>query len=96
MPLDAVGGTMLLVRADVHRDGLVFPCYPYGLQIPRIRPPGMNVWYGEIETEGLGIMAGDMGVQCWGCRTCRSSTNGADCRGRRSRRLHSNIRLFLA
>jgi peptide chain release factor subunit 1 len=21
---------------------------------------------GELETEGLGIMAGDMGYQCWG------------------------------
>lgn len=25
VPLDTVGGTMLLVRADVHRDGLIFP-----------------------------------------------------------------------
>ncbi len=28
--LDAVGTTMLLVRADAHRDGLVFPPFPYG------------------------------------------------------------------
>ncbi len=64
VPLDSVGGTMLLVRADVHRDGLVFPAFPYGLQNPRIRTD--NYWMGELETEGLGIMASDLGVQCWG------------------------------
>jgi hypothetical protein len=60
--LDAVGGTMLLVRADVHRDGLVFPPFPYGRQSPLVRPGRA----GEIETEGLGLMAKDMGVQPWG------------------------------
>ena len=65
VPLDSVGGTMLLVRADVHRDGLVFPSFPYGLHNPRIRTTG-NLWPGELETEGLGIMALDLGVQCWG------------------------------
>lgn len=66
--LDAVGGTTLLVRADVHRDGLVFPPFPYGAGSPAIRSPhplGPAV-RGEIETEGLGIMAIDMGYQCWG------------------------------
>jgi Anp1 len=62
--LDSVGGTMLLVRADVHRNGLVFPCFPYGLSNPKIRTN--NFWLGEIETEGLGIMATDLGVECWG------------------------------
>jgi peptide chain release factor subunit 1 len=71
VPLDAVGGTMLLVRADRHRDGLVFPCYPYGVQSLRVRPRGMNDWYGEIETEGFGIMATDMGTQCWGVPNLR-------------------------
>jgi glycosyltransferase involved in cell wall biosynthesis len=64
VPLDSVGGTMLLVRADVHRDGIIFPPFPYGLENPKIR--GDNDWRGEIETEGLGIMAADAGVQCWG------------------------------
>lgn len=64
VPLDSVGGTMLLVRADVHRDGLVFPAFPYGLPNAKIRSD--NHWLGEIETEGFGIMAGDAGVQCWG------------------------------
>jgi peptide chain release factor subunit 1 len=59
--LDAVGGTVLLVRADLHRDGLIFPAFPYGLPNARIR--GSE---GELETEGLGIMAHDMGHTCWG------------------------------
>src|SRR5215813_2206261 len=59
--LDAVGGTMLLVRADLHRDGLIFPAFPYGQESARRRPER-----GELETEGLGLMAQDMGHQCWG------------------------------
>jgi peptide chain release factor subunit 1 len=58
--LSAVGGTMLLVKADVHRDGLVFPAFRYGLPSEGIRPGG------EIETEGLAVMARDMGFECWG------------------------------
>jgi len=66
MRLDAVGGTMLLVKADLHRDGLIFPPFRYGLANDAVRP-SHPVWgRGEIETEGLGIMARDMGVQCWG------------------------------
>jgi hypothetical protein len=59
--LDAVGGTMLLVRADIHRDGLIFPSFPYGRPSAVARPGGA-----ELDTEGLGIMARDMGHQCWG------------------------------
>jgi hypothetical protein len=66
--LDAVGGTMLLVRADRHRDGLVFPPFFYGARSRWVRSPhpsrGDHV--GEIETEGFGIMAKDMGIECWG------------------------------
>ena len=66
--LDAVGGTMLLVRADLHREGLVFPTYLYGRRSRFARDPspfgGDDV--GEIETEGLAMMAKDMGVECWG------------------------------
>ncbi len=55
--LDAVGGTMLPVRADLHRDGLIFPPFRYGLENPAIRA-SHPVWgRGEIETEGLGILA---------------------------------------
>ncbi len=60
--LDSVGGTMLLVKADVHRDGLIFPAFSYGLENPLRRIDN----FGEIETEGLGLMAKDMGYQCWG------------------------------
>jgi hypothetical protein len=59
--LDSVGGTMLLVRADLHRDGLIFPPYYYGRASEKARGPS-----GEIETEGLGMMAHDMGHECWG------------------------------
>jgi peptide chain release factor subunit 1 len=61
--LDAVGGTVLLVRADLHRDGLIFPAFPYGARNPLIRD---RAPLGELETEGLGMMAHDMGYQCWG------------------------------
>ena len=49
--LDGVGGTMLLVRADIHREGLNFPVQPHR-------------YY--IETEGLAQIAMDMGYQSWG------------------------------
>ncbi len=61
VPLDAVGGTMLLVRADLHRDGLIFPSVPYRAGHPKSRGGE-----GELETEGLGILASDMGETCWG------------------------------
>ncbi len=74
--LHAVGGTMLLVKADLHRDGLIFPPYLYGKQNQYIRKNNqlMGKWQifnkeqsqGEIETEGLAIMAADMGIECWG------------------------------
>lgn len=59
--LDAVGGTMLLVRADLHREGLIYPPFLYGRENPRIRKDR-----GELETEGLAIMARDMGYIVWG------------------------------
>jgi len=85
--LHAVGGTMLLIKADIHRDGLIFPPFLYGSKNKRIRnthffftsqkekflgiPKAVkkilkNEYQGEIETEGLGIMANDMGHSCWG------------------------------
>jgi hypothetical protein len=66
--LDAVGGTMLLVRADVHRSGLIFPPYLYGREsrFARKQSPFTRSGIGEVETEGLGIMAKDMGIECWG------------------------------
>jgi hypothetical protein len=64
--LDSVGGTMLLVRADLHREGLVFPPFRYGVKNSGIRDPHPVWGGGEIETEGLAMMARDMGYQCWG------------------------------
>jgi hypothetical protein len=61
---------VLLVRADVHREGLIYPTFLYGRANPRIRTgrdSGLEGQLdGEIETEGLGIMARDMGYRCWG------------------------------
>jgi peptide chain release factor subunit 1 len=64
--LDVVGGTALFVRADIHRDGLIFPCFPYGAANPAVRRPHPLHIDGELETEGFGIMAMEMGHQCWG------------------------------
>jgi peptide chain release factor subunit 1 len=60
VPLHAVGGAVLLVRGDLHRAGLRFPSEPYGVGHPLARERG------ELETEGLGIMAHDVGEGCWG------------------------------
>jgi peptide chain release factor subunit 1 len=76
--LDAVGGTVLLVRADIHREGLIFPTFFLGRPIARARRDNLchsrfdflRAWrgdyQGEIETEGLGIMAHEMGYPCHG------------------------------
>ncbi len=67
-PIDAVGGTMLLIRADCHRDGLVFPPFLYGKRNNKIRVRddiSLPNEEGEVETEGLGILASDMNLQCW-------------------------------
>ena len=48
--VDSVGGTMLLIKADLHRDGLLFPPFSYKQY---------------VETEGLAMMAKDMGYSCW-------------------------------
>lgn len=69
VPLHAVGGTALLVKADLHRDGLIFPPYFYGDRNARARQQKEFIEtsrFGEIETEGLGIMANDMGIRCYG------------------------------
>ena len=59
--LHAVGGTVLWINADIHRDGLIFPPFPYGHKNRFIRSR-----QNELETEGLGIMAIDMGHTAWG------------------------------
>jgi hypothetical protein len=64
--LEAVGGTMLLVRADLHRDGLIFPPFYYGPSHPFAREKNPGEPKGEIETEGFGLLAADMNLKCWG------------------------------
>lgn len=49
--LDGVGGTALLVKAEVHRDGAMFPPFAF---------------YHLIETEGFAKMAKRLGWQSWG------------------------------
>ncbi|ORY66395.1 mannan polymerase complexes MNN9 subunit [Pseudomassariella vexata] len=51
VPLDGVGGTALLVKADVHRDGAMFPPFPF---------------YHLIETEGFAKMARRLGWHATG------------------------------
>lgn len=66
--LEGVGGTMLLIKADIHRDGLTFPSYPYGVRSPYARAQNevAGSGGGEYETEGLAMMAKDMGHETWG------------------------------
>lgn len=49
--LDGVGGTALLVKADVHRDGAMFPPFAF---------------YHLIETEGFAKMAKRLGWKAFG------------------------------
>ncbi|GMF54088.1 unnamed protein product [Phytophthora fragariaefolia] len=59
-PLDSVGGTMLYVRAEVHRQGVLFPVhYVIGSEWGR-------EGYDGIETEGLCYTAHFLGYKCWG------------------------------
>jgi mannan polymerase complexes MNN9 subunit len=51
VPLDGVGGTALLVKAEVHRDGAMFPAFPF---------------YHLIETEGFAKMAKRLGWSATG------------------------------
>lgn len=51
MPLDGVGGAALLVKADVHRDGAMFPPFSF---------------YHLIETEGFAKMSKRLGWQPYG------------------------------
>lgn len=51
MQLDGVGGTCLLVKSAVHRDGAMFPNFPF---------------YHLIETEGFARMAKRLGYEVYG------------------------------
>ena len=49
--LDGVGGTALVVKADVHRDGAMFPAFPF---------------FHLVETEGFAKMARRLGYEVFG------------------------------
>lgn len=51
IPLDGVGATALFVKADIHREGAIFPPIPFKHQ---------------LESEGFAKMATDMGYKLWG------------------------------
>ncbi|ODQ79746.1 glycosyltransferase family 62 protein [Babjeviella inositovora NRRL Y-12698] len=51
MALDGVGGAAVLVKADVHRDGAMFPSFPF---------------YHLIETEGFAKMVKRLGYEVFG------------------------------
>ncbi len=50
--LDSVGATMMLIRADVHRGGLIFPPFKYHNS--------------RDEMQGVACLARDMGYNCYG------------------------------
>lgn len=56
--LHAVGGTMLLVRGDCHREGLIWPAHPYGVVDERSAD--------ENGLGDIGLVAGSMGYTCVG------------------------------
>jgi len=61
VPIDSVGGTILYVKADVHREGVAFATsYVIGAEWDMLEG-----WDG-IETEGLCYMARPLGYSCWG------------------------------
>ncbi|PYH95288.1 alpha-1,6 mannosyltransferase subunit [Aspergillus ellipticus CBS 707.79] len=51
LELDGVGGTALMVKADVHRDGAMFPAFPF---------------YHLVETEGFAKMVKRLGYSVYG------------------------------
>jgi len=60
VPLDSVGGTMLYVKADAHRQGVLFPVHHL------IGSEWESEGYDGIETEGLCYTAHFLGFKCWG------------------------------
>ena len=58
--LDSVGGTVLLVKADIHRQGVNFPI------INLVGTEWEGEGYDGIETEGLCLLAKHLCYTCWG------------------------------
>jgi mannan polymerase complexes MNN9 subunit len=64
VPLDGVGGTALMVKADVHRDGAMFPPFAF---------------YHLIETEGFAKMAKRLDHQSYGLPNYKVSLKTIPC-----------------
>lgn len=64
LELDGVGGTTLLVKAEVHRDGAMFPPFPF---------------YHLIETEGFAKMARRLGWKSYGLPNYFVSVHKSSC-----------------
>ena len=60
MQLDSVGGTMLWVKASVHRDGVIFPVANI------VGSDWHRQGYVGLETEGICWLAKFLGYKCWG------------------------------
>ncbi|CEM12201.1 unnamed protein product [Vitrella brassicaformis CCMP3155] len=60
VPIDAVGGTVLFVKATLHRQGVLFP--PYHV----IGADWGGEGYDGVETEGLCYVAATIGAACHG------------------------------
>ncbi|ODQ78433.1 glycosyltransferase family 62 protein [Babjeviella inositovora NRRL Y-12698] len=59
--LDSVGGTVLFVKAEIHKQGVSHtPYYAIGTDF------GIKEGYDGIETEGLCYVAQALGYKCWG------------------------------
>jgi peptide chain release factor subunit 1 len=59
IPVETLGGSMLLIRADVHRDGLVFPPFADGGRQPEPRQHRRNPDFGALVP-----VARAMGYEC--------------------------------
>ena len=67
--LHSVDPRCVLVRAECHREGLVWPAHAHGSADPRARfDPSQTgrIEPGEVETEGLGLLANAMGFSVLG------------------------------
>ncbi|KAI9205159.1 Anp1-domain-containing protein [Polychytrium aggregatum] len=60
-PLDSVGGTVLYVKAKVHRAGVIFPPF----HLIGTDWDSEDGGYDGIETEGVCYMARTVGYRCW-------------------------------
>ena len=79
--LDLIDDTVPLVRADIHRDGLRLPQLSLRRrQVRRCRRPSpLGFVTGELETEGFGIKAMDLGRRYWVItRSPKSCTRPSD------------------